>query len=321
MQYLFVGGPGRSGTSFVADRLGSHAEVVALKDIELKIFCEKNGLLDLFHALVETYSPNRAVIGLDQFRRMSEELVDGRQGQAGLTSVAPAEAWRAAFDDFAEALHHDGHPVPQSAEAYLSAARGLLARIAALAAAAQAEPGRAALFLEKTPHNLLALTFLARLAPGARFLHVMRDPRAIAFSLLAVRWGPDELATAARWVDSYCRAWAAAEIQAASLGLPLLRLHIEDAAGAPEEAGGWLTDRLDLMPHPGLLQGIAPEVLTRRVATAGAEERALLDDRLGGWAARFGYDAAEIGHRSASPFPAPEAAPPQAREGADAGSA
>jgi len=76
MRYLFVGGPGRSGTSFVADRLGNHAQVVALKDIELKIFCEKNGLQDLFHALVETYSPNRAVTALDQFRRMVEALID-----------------------------------------------------------------------------------------------------------------------------------------------------------------------------------------------------------------------------------------------------
>ncbi len=44
MRILFVGGPGRSGTSFVADRCGSHPQVATLKDIELKIFCEKNGL-------------------------------------------------------------------------------------------------------------------------------------------------------------------------------------------------------------------------------------------------------------------------------------
>jgi hypothetical protein len=69
--------------------------------------------------------------------------------------------------------------------------------------------------------------FLARLAPGARFLHVMRDPRSIAWSLLSMRWGSDKLATAARWVDSYCGAWIAAEAQAARRGLPLIRLYIE----------------------------------------------------------------------------------------------
>ena len=44
MRILFVGGPGRSGPSFVADRLGTHPQVAAFKDIELKIFREKNGL-------------------------------------------------------------------------------------------------------------------------------------------------------------------------------------------------------------------------------------------------------------------------------------
>lgn len=308
MQYLFVGGPGRSGTSLVADRLGSHAQVAALKDIELKILCEKNGLLDLFHALVETYSPNRAVVALDQFRRMTAALIEGRYGQPPLASVAPAEDWRAAFEALAEAVCEDGHPAPQSAERYLAAARALLARIAGLAAGADGGPGEASLFLEKTPHNLLAIGFLARLAPGARFLHVMRDPRSIAWSLMSVRWGPDELGGAARWVDGYCRAWTAAEAEAARHGLPLLRLHIEDLAAAPEAAGAWLTDRLGLSPHPGLFRGADPAVLNRWVAKAGPDERALLDERLGGWAARFGYESGRIGHRPTAPFAA-ESAP------------
>jgi hypothetical protein len=88
---LFVGGPGRSGTSFVADRLGGHPQVASFKDIELKLFCEKNGLQDLFHVLVATYSPNRAVIALDQFHRMTQALVDGKYGQPALSTVAPAD--------------------------------------------------------------------------------------------------------------------------------------------------------------------------------------------------------------------------------------
>ncbi|HUF86332.1 MAG TPA: sulfotransferase [Thermohalobaculum sp.] len=331
MHYLFVGGPGRSGTSFVADRLGLHPGVRALKDIELKIFCEKNGLLDLYHALVETYSPNRAAIALDQFRHMSEALIEGRYGQAPLTSAAPVQGWRGAFDGFTAALIEDGHPVPQTAESYLAAARGLLARIAALAGRApgHGRPERDApdgnapnhdapaddaprdlLFVEKTPHNLLAIGFLARLAPGARFLHVMRDPRAIAWSLLAMSWGPGELTTAARWVDSYCRAWTAAEAEAASLGLPLLRLHIEDAVAAPGAAAAWLTARLGLAPRPDLFGGANPQVLSRGVAKAGDEERALLDRRLGGWAAHFGYEAGQIGQRAAPAFARPEPTQP-----------
>lgn len=312
MRILFVGGPGRSGTSFVAERLATHPEVAALKDIELKIFSEKNGLLDLYHALVETYSPNRAVVALDQFRRLAEALIAGRHGQVALTTVAPAEDWRCAFAAFIASLTEDDHPVPRAAEDFLAAARGLLVRFAGLAARA-AGRGHDALFLEKTPHCLLALGFLARIAPGAQFLHVMRDPRSIAFSLLAMPWGPDRLAGAARWVESYCRAWTVAEAEAARLDLPLTRLCIEDVAAAPEAAAEWLTARLGLAPRPEMFRGASVAVLNRWATKAEPEERALLDRQLGGWAERFGYDRGRIGHRPCPAIPATGvAAPPPA---------
>ena len=310
MRYLFVGGPGRSGTSFVADRLGRHPSVTTLKDIELKIFCEKNGLVDLRHALVETYSPNRAIVAFDQFRRLADALIEGRHGQQALMLVVPAAEWHAVFDAFVASLSEDDQPVAQTAESYMAAARRLLSAIAGLTAksAGQAPDSEDVIFLEKTPHNLLRIDFLADLSPGATFLHVMRDPRAIAWSLLAMPWGPGTLPAAARWVDGYCRAWIDAEREADALGVSLLRLHIEDVAAAPGPAANWLTDALDLAPRPDLFAGVNPEVLSRGVASAEADARALLDRRLGGWTAHFGYAAEEVGCRLAPAFPAPEPA-------------
>ncbi|MEL7152496.1 MAG: hypothetical protein AAFN51_01595, partial [Pseudomonadota bacterium] len=93
-----MGGPGRSGTSFVADRLGRHPDICTFPNVELKLFTEKNGLLDLYHALVETYSPNRATVALDQFNRFFEpsvyqrfeetvELVQSHGGAVGRISL------------------------------------------------------------------------------------------------------------------------------------------------------------------------------------------------------------------------------------------
>jgi hypothetical protein len=45
--YVFVGGPGKSGTTFVAHGIASHPMVATFPDVELKMFCEKNGLIDL----------------------------------------------------------------------------------------------------------------------------------------------------------------------------------------------------------------------------------------------------------------------------------
>ncbi|MFQ5566236.1 MAG: hypothetical protein ACE5EU_07735, partial [Paracoccaceae bacterium] len=116
------------------------------------------------------------------------------------------------------------------------------------------------------------------------------------------------LATAARWVDSYCRAWTAAEARAAGLGLPLIRLYIEDAAAAPAAAGAWLTAQLGLRPVDGLFRDADPEMLSRWAAKADPAERALLDARLMGWVAHFGYDPGQVGRRtdpSSTLVPAP----------------
>lgn len=313
---LFVGGPGRSGTSFIADRLGAHPEVAALRDIELKIFCEKNGLQDLFHALVETYSPNRAATAAAQFRQMTQALIQGRYGQPPLTEAAPESAWRTLFDTFLTRLERDGHPCPAHPTAFLEAARELLGGIAALAAGSArgggGHPGEGPqLFLEKTPHNLLALRFLVQLAPGALYLHVMRDPRSIAWSLTRMRWGPDSLDTAAAWVGAYCEAWLEAEAFAARLGLPLIRLHIEDVARAPARHAQALCDALGIARRADLFAGASAEVLSRWTAQASAAERALLDSRLRGWVRHFGYAQDEIGERPADPICRATRRPPE----------
>ena len=121
-----------------------------------------------------------------------------------------------------------------------------------------------------------------------------------------MRWGPDELTTAARWVDCYCRAWTAAEGHVARLGLPLIRLHIEDAAATPAETCARLTAQLGLTPEAGLFQGADPEILNRWAAKADPAERALLDARLGGWVTHFGYAPDRIGWRPGLTSPQPD---------------
>lgn len=293
LRTVFVGGPGRSGTSFVADRLGRHPLVASYPDIELKIFCERGGLVDLHDVLTRSYSPNRAVTAMVQFQRMTDALIAGHYGQRAYGEAAPAERLAAHFAAFRDALSPSGHPGPTGEDRFFDLARSLLAQLAAEAPAGAG----ARLFLEKTPHNLLFVDFLARIAPGAAFIHVMRDPRAIAYSLLAMRWGPDELEAATAWVAGYCRAWSAAEARAAERGLTILRLHVEDVAADPEEHARRVLGHLGLAPDRPIFAGADLPTLQRGLARADAGERELLDSRLGGWAHRFGYDPQRPGHR------------------------
>ena len=65
-------------------------------------------------------------------------------------------------------------------------------------AAAQGKPR----WGEKTPQYLRMMGRIARTLPEARFVHIIRDGRDVALSLLAVEWGPTTVTGAAeQWVD------------------------------------------------------------------------------------------------------------------------
>ncbi len=55
---------------------------------------------------------------------------------------------------------------------------------------------------EKTPQYLRMMGRIARTLPEARFVHIIRDGRDVALSLLSVEWGPTTVTAAAeQWVD------------------------------------------------------------------------------------------------------------------------
>src|SRR3546814_18812597 len=88
---IFVGGPGRSGTSFVADRIGRHAQVATFQDIELKVFGEFGGLRDMHFVLVQSFSPNCAELFFTHLRKLLASVFDGGYGQPKLKTLVPDE--------------------------------------------------------------------------------------------------------------------------------------------------------------------------------------------------------------------------------------
>ena len=298
MRTVFIGGPGRSGTSFVADRLAQHRKICSFRDVELKLFTEKGGLLDLWHSLGERYSPNRAAVAMQQFRKLIEALIDGRFGQPGLARLCPAAEWQAAVDGLCARLAENGHPVRTTEAAFDEAARGFVRAIADLAARQPGASPDAHVFLEKTPHALLAMDFLDRVAPAARFVHVMRDPRSIAQSLRTMPWGPDCLDACATWVASYCEAWLAALARATGLGLTVHRLHIEMIAAQPDDHAVRLCGALGISPEPDLFARADLATLNGWADRIARTELDLLTQRLGCWVHLFGYREDVVGvHR------------------------
>lgn len=108
-------------------------------------------------------------------------------------------------------------------------------------------------WIDHTPGNLSFAASLARLLPEARFVHVIRDGRAVAASIMPLDWGPNDITSAAR-------------LWAARLGICLgavqrlgperaCTVRYEDLVQSPERTLGQLRDFLDLPSMPDAAPG------------------------------------------------------------------
>lgn len=278
---IIIGGPGRSGTSYVAAALGRHPGIASFKDIELKFLFERDGLADLGWILCETFSPNRASVALARFRGLLNQLRNGGYDQPLLEEANVDQALRRFYD----AVAPDGIGRPMDRAAYCIAAQGFFADIAKLALQAKPEATR---FLEKTPHNLLSPESISDFTGKSYCLHIIRDPRGTALSLLSQSWGPDTLAKSMAWVQSYYDQWLVVRNRYASLGLMLDEMRIEDIVRFPTDHGNRLLTALNL-EVTDVFADANGNHLSRGQDTLDQADRMILDDGLGALARRLGY--------------------------------
>lgn len=77
----------------------------------------------------------------------------------------------------------------------------------------------------KNPADIVHLPLIAKVLPTARFVHIVRDGRDVAMSLLKFRWGPATLYTGARY---WRRQVAKGRSDGASLGDRYFECRLED---------------------------------------------------------------------------------------------
>ena len=70
---IFVGGSGRSGTSFVARRLGQTKEIARVP-YETRFLTDNKGAIDLFDSLTENFSIDKARSSVEDFKELMLEL-------------------------------------------------------------------------------------------------------------------------------------------------------------------------------------------------------------------------------------------------------
>lgn len=129
---------------------------------------------------------------------------------------------------------------------------------------AEKERGRAGLLLEKCPRNVLRIPFLQAVFPEAKFVHIVRDGRDVACSMLPGAGGKD-------WLHLRPPAWKGIfeahdgavrcaygwrEIMTSALddlkSVPHLQIRYEDLVFDPEALASRVLNYLELPPSPAV---------------------------------------------------------------------
>ena len=132
---------------------------------------------------------------------------------------------------------------------------------------------------ERTPWHVHHLPLIAEVYPDARFIHIIRDGRDVAWSVMAQPWEPWTVAEAAAEWRSAVEAGRAA---ASALGDRLLEVRHEDLAAEP----GAVVPRV--YAHLGLESGIEEAIAAARekVNVSTHDQRVRLGEWREGWGRR-----------------------------------
>lgn len=203
---VFIGGVGRSGTTLLADMMGFHPDVTPIYETDL--------VISLMQIVSEPTSP-------DIRRNRVAGLLDRWTNQLAQMPHAKADHERYA---------HGPHHLLFTREATLERGSELLAQIHQPVQALRdfvrgcfaehcARAGKP-LWVNKTPGYLQYVGALRLLFPDMLFVHIVRDGRDVAASVMGRPWGGDT-------VEEVAEQWAFALTEAQSLARDYPDLHVQ----------------------------------------------------------------------------------------------
>ncbi|MDX6653250.1 MAG: hypothetical protein QOJ38_2031 [Solirubrobacterales bacterium] len=202
---VLIGGTGRCGTRALASIVGQHSRYRRIHT-ECNFHCSPQALPGLLAGAVSMES------FLEDLRGRWWERRNSYGKPSGLHRRIPRETLEAAIERFEPAFAAD----PEGASSRLI--RDILDPIA--------EAARKPSWVEMSKHNVQAAPTLLGLLPDAKVIHIIRDGRDVASSVVALNWAPE---TMNEGVDWWQRRLSAAEQGAAAVPAErLLVLSFED---------------------------------------------------------------------------------------------
>jgi Sulfotransferase family len=204
---VFVGGAARSGLQAVARLVGAHQRYRYL-DAQVRFHADDGGLPDLLASRVEIGLFLERLRGHWWFHTRAEER------GSGLHQLVPRADFDRAVGEFERSFTED------QVEAARQLVRSMLDPLARADGASS--------WVEWSTRSLAAAPTLAELFPDCRMIHVVRDGRDVACSLVSLPWAPDSVVNA---VAGWQRQVRVADVGARELGPErVLTLNIADLA-------------------------------------------------------------------------------------------
>jgi len=242
---VFIGGCPRSGTTLLASLLGGLPGCVVTPESQFK---------------------QRAVHTL---QRHPGSKLRGAELQRQLSRDLRFQAWRVP-------LHSDDLEVELGSEGL----RHLLLKLAWRVGTTQGLPTELTTWIDHTPQNIESGLALTKLFPRARIIHIVRDPRAVAASLLPLDWGPQSPAGVAElWRHRLAHGLALES----ALPESIRRVHYEQLCREPDRILGELADWVGI-PRPATplkpVSGFLPRYTLHQHSLIGSRP---LPDRIEAW--------------------------------------
>ena len=214
---LFVGGCERSGTTMLGAMVGGHSLCVCVPETQFieHLFTRDDFDLDA----VEPQKTLSSIVADERYRLLWNLPLDP-------AVVNPAELGSTYAEVLSWLVRAYGRHLGKSS---------------------------ATLWVDHTPTNFKRGLTLLRMFPDARFLHLVRDGRGVAASLLPLDWGPNDIFRAAEYWMARCAVGLAAELQ---LGPDrVLRVRYEDLLANPEPTLRGIASFAGLDYEPAMAQG------------------------------------------------------------------
>lgn len=204
---VFVGGAARSGLQAVARLVGAHHRYRYV-DAQVRFHADDGGLPDLLAGTVDVERFLERLTGYWWFHTRAEEH------GSGLHQLVARVDFDRAVEEFRRFFAEDG----------VAASRQLMRSLLDPLARAEGAPS----WVEWSTRSVAAAPTLARLFPDCRLIHVVRDGRDVACSLVSLPWGADSVVRA---VSGWQRQVRAADAGARGLDDGrVLTLNIADLA-------------------------------------------------------------------------------------------